>query len=137
LHRLYSTFPDGWFGMGLLLLRSALGATLILQGSAYFSGQKDLNLALLAMGLLALCNGATLLMGFLTPIAGASALLAALGATFSWLPTPNWNIFSANPLSVDAITIALATILLGPGAFSIDARLFGRRKIIIPRLPAS
>jgi hypothetical protein len=23
-------------------------------------------------------------------------------------------------------------ILLGPGAFSVDARLFGRRKIIIP-----
>jgi hypothetical protein len=28
--------------------------------------------------------------------------------------------------------IALAVICLGPGALSLDARLFGRREIIIP-----
>jgi len=35
-------------------------------------------------------------------------------------------------LSIDAIVMALVAILLGPGAFSLDARLFGRRRVIIP-----
>lgn len=28
--------------------------------------------------------------------------------------------------------MSLALLMLGPGAFSLDARLFGRREIIIP-----
>ena len=30
------------------------------------------------------------------------------------------------------IVMATAIVLLGPGAFSLDARLFGRREIVIP-----
>jgi len=137
LHRLYSTFPDGWYGVGLLLLRVTLGVTLMVQGSAYLLQVKDPGFGLWAMCVIALCSGASLLVGFLTPIAATFSFLAVAGITFSWLPAPSWNLFSGNLLSFDAITMALATILLGPGAFSIDARLFGRRKIIIPRLPDS
>jgi hypothetical protein len=32
----------------------------------------------------------------------------------------------------DLAAISAALVLLGPGAFSLDARLFGRREIIIP-----
>ena len=137
MHRLYSTFPDGWYGLGLLLLRVALGATLIVQGSAYLLALRDPRFGLWAMCMLVLSSGVSLVIGFLTPVAGAIALLAAVGVTFSWLPVPAWNLFSGNLLSFDAIAMAVATILLGPGAFSIDARLFGRRKIIIPRITAS
>jgi len=137
LHRLYSTFPGGWYGLGLLLLRVALGITLMVQASAYLLALKDPRFWLWAACVLALCSGASLLIGFLTPIVGAFALLAAAGVTFSRLPAPAWNLFSSNLLCFDAITMALAMVLLGPGAFSIDARLFGRRKIIIPRLPDS
>jgi uncharacterized membrane protein YphA (DoxX/SURF4 family) len=31
--------------------------------------------------------------------------------------------------------VSISLILLGPGAFSLDARLFGRREIIIPEIP--
>jgi len=37
LQRLFSTFPDGWPGAGLLLLRLCLGIALILLGVADFS----------------------------------------------------------------------------------------------------
>ncbi len=35
-------------------------------------------------------------------------------------------------MSVDMTLILVALVFLGPGAFSLDARLFGRREIIIP-----
>lgn len=36
-------------------------------------------------------------------------------------------------LIVFEVTIPIAVAFLGPGAFSLDARLFGNREIIIPR----
>jgi hypothetical protein len=33
------------------------------------------------------------------------------------------------------LAVAAAVVPLGPGALSLDARLFGRREIIIPRSP--
>lgn len=137
MHRLYSTFPDGWAGLGLLLLRLALGATIIIQGSAYLFERQGLRSGPWAVCLLALASGGALLMGFLTPIASVVALLGGVGIAFSWLPAPSWNLFSGNPLSIDAIIMALAAVFLGPGAFSIDARLFGRRKVIIPYVSPS
>ena len=49
--------------------------------------------------------------------------------TFTVEPNSNSCKFHAH-LNLAIICIALA--LLGPGAFSVDARLFGRREIIIP-----
>ena len=42
----------------------------------------------------------------------------------------NNHISALAALNLAAISAAL--VLLGPGAFSVDARLFGRREIIIP-----
>ncbi|MGA2902328.1 MAG: hypothetical protein ABSD98_00735 [Candidatus Korobacteraceae bacterium] len=42
-----------------------------------------------------------------------------------------------NPLILNVIIIDVAIALLGPGAFSLDAVLFGRRRIIIPHSPLS
>jgi uncharacterized membrane protein YphA (DoxX/SURF4 family) len=137
LRRLYSTFPGSWSGLGLLLLRVALGGTLIVQGSAYFPELHDSRFGAWAMCLALLGSGSALLMGFLTPVTSALAFAFSMGITLSWLPAPSWNFLTGNPLSMDAVVIALAAVFLGPGEFSVDARLFGRRKVIIPRVPPS
>ena len=137
LRKLYSTFPGGWPGIGLLLLRVAIGGTLILQGSAYLSQLRELRFEMWSVSLLALVSGTALLLGFLTPVASSVAVLGGTGIMFSWLPTANWNVFNLNPLSMVAIIVAIASALLGPGAFSLDARLFGLRKVIIPRSRAA
>ena len=133
MRKLYSTFPGGGPGMGLLLLRLAIGVTLIAQGLAYLSALQDLRMTTWVVCLLALGSGASLVVGLLTPVAGALAVLAGLGMTFLYLPAANWHFFYGNPLSLDVVIMAMVLALLGPGAFSLDARLFGRRKIIIPR----
>jgi uncharacterized membrane protein YphA (DoxX/SURF4 family) len=137
LRRLHSAFPDGGPGMGLLMLRLAIGITLITQAFAYLPELQDLRMGTWAVCLLALGSGASLVIGLLTPVAGALAVLAGLGMTFLYPPTANWHFFYGNPLSLDVVIMAMVSALLGPGAFSLDARLFGRRRIIIPRPSSS
>lgn len=137
MHRLYSTFPAGWSGAGLFLLRVALGGTLIIQGLAYLRGLDASGFEPWAVCLMLLVCGGALLIGIVTPIASALAFLVCTGLTFSLVSVPGWNLLSGNVLSIDAIMIALAAGFLGPGAFSLDARLFGRRTIIIPRVSSS
>jgi hypothetical protein len=118
---MFSSFPGGGPGIGLLLLRVLLGGLAILQGVNSLTG------GTLWFGVYALVTGALLLAGFLTPYAAALIGLAALDLAFT---QTKWQ-----PVSAFVVSIAIA--LLGPGAYSLDARLFGRREIIIPRSPDS
>jgi uncharacterized membrane protein YphA (DoxX/SURF4 family) len=87
------------------------------------------------LGLLGLAAGGSLLAGFLTPVAGVIVALGALGAALSVLPPPASNLLDAKLSLIFAGIITVAIVFLGPGAFSMDARLFGRREIIIPPPP--
>lgn len=86
-------------------------------------------------GLLGLAAGASLLAGFLTPVAGAIVGFGALGVAFSVLSAPAPNLFDSRLSAILAGIIGAAIVFLGPGAFSLDARMFGRREIIIPPSP--
>ncbi len=81
--------------------------------------------------------GTLLLIGFLTMPAAAVAGLGAAGVALSLLPACNPMLLDRGLPIVLAATILLAVLLMGPGAVSLDARLFGRREIIIPPVPAS
>jgi uncharacterized membrane protein YphA (DoxX/SURF4 family) len=130
LGRLFFAFPRGWAGVALLLLRAVPGAAVITEGIFYFT-RADSALAAWLSGCLALAAGALLLAGFLTPIAAVLAAgTAAVG--FALLPASSPNFFDSRSALVFAITMLVAIACLGPGAFSVDARVFGRREIIIP-----
>jgi uncharacterized membrane protein YphA (DoxX/SURF4 family) len=75
-------------------------------------------------------SGVALIAGFLTPASGAVAGLTTLFIVTTWTPPDR---LAALILIVDAAALTL----LGPGAHSLDARLFGRREIIIPHDPLS
>src|SRR4051812_27822295 len=133
--RLFSTFPGGKPGVGLLLLRAAIGGTAIVQGAVYLAKPTPSLVGMWIVGLLAVTSGALLLIGFLTR--AASLLVGLSSAGLFWVPVFPLNSFDIK-LSLFFVTIiSAALILIGPGAFSLDSRLFGRREIIIPHHPRS
>ena len=90
----------------------------------------------MAVALLTLSSGALFLIGYLTPFAGVLAALLGVGRALSWFPAPTPDLFENKLTVVLASVIAAALVCLGPGAFSLDCRLFGRREIVIPRNPS-
>jgi putative oxidoreductase len=114
LPRLFSTFPHGRSGLGLLLLRLVLGLVVV----RHWFGSD----------LVSAVAGVLVLVGFLTPV-GAVWVAGALSLSQVFSPPTDFNGLSVVLLVSGSVALAL----LGPGAFSLDARLFGRREIVIPR----
>lgn len=130
---LFQSFPYGSPGIGLLLLRLAIGVSGLLDGLNIALFHAGIGPARWAPGLLELLLGTVLLVGFLTPIAAGLAAIRALyiGLPLLAIQDPATRESAFTLLYIAVICVALA--LLGPGAFSIDARLFGRREITIPQ----
>lgn len=116
----------------MLLLRAVFAGALIVLGMRYLR-DPDLNPGSAALGVVWLAAGALLLVGFGTPIVGVVVAIAGIGVLSSLLPACTPTLFNSGALLIFASSILIAIIILGPGAFSVDARLFGRREIIIPR----
>jgi len=115
-------FPQGRPGVALLLLRISVAAILLMD-TAKCSGVSSVLLLCVFVVLMA----ASLSVGFLTPYL---SVVACAAAVLNLLIGPN----SGNPIYVFPVIDAAALALLGPGAYSVDARLFGRRvTVIAPR----
>jgi uncharacterized membrane protein YphA (DoxX/SURF4 family) len=134
---MFSTFPDGWSGAGLLLLRAAAGVVLIVQGIACLENGHDRGALISVVAGLAIAVGTLLLLGCLTRFAAVLAVAASVACMLSWFPGPNVGFAESTLTATLAGVIAIAILCLGPGAFSVDARLFGRREIIIPHSSSS
>lgn len=128
----FSTFPNGSPGVGLLLLRSLTGVMLCAEGLAGIlqSG----TFALLPIS--AIVSGLFLLPGMFTRLAGILAILQST-ATFVLLTFANDEWLPLRATAALLAVMSASVTLLGPGAFSFDNLLFGRREIIIPKLMRS
>jgi len=125
-------FPDGWTGAALLLLRVAAGVTLIAQGIAYLDDKHGAGLLTFAVACLVIAPGCLLLIGFWTrAMAGLAAIISITGV-FAWFPDSNVGPLGISTTAILTAVIAIAVVCLGAGALSVDARMFGRREIVIP-----
>lgn len=115
-----------------MLLRGALGIALFAQGVSSLVNWRELALGTLGVGVLAIASGVSLLIGYLTPFGGVVAVFASVGSHALWFQIRSPNLFDTKIVTALASCIAGALVCLGPGAFSVDARLFGRHEIIVP-----
>ena len=123
LRRLYSTFAGGWPGTGLLLIRVVIGSVLIVRASLRLWGDlPPMNVTIPSVLLIG--AGILLILGLWTPIVGSSIALIEI-----------WKMLTlAGDKSVWLLlgTAGAALAMLGPGLWSIDARLFGWKRIEAP-----
>ena len=122
MRRLYYKFADRLPSHGLLLLRVVAGAVLIV-GCVRL--QNGASLQTITPHVIAAGGGLLLLFGLWTSVAGAIVAIMELLIAFSHSNDP-W-------VSVLLASLGVALALMGPGAWSVDAQLFGWKRIEIPR----
>src|SRR3569833_323330 len=117
MQRLYTTFPNEWPGAGLLLLRLAEGVPSVVAGATQLLGS---GAVLAAVPLIIdILSGLLLIAGLWTPI---GAVLQAVVEFSNVLAGAGYEHMVRG-------IIGLSIAMLGPGAWSVDARLFGRKRI--------
>ena len=119
LQRLFSTFAEGWPGFGLLLQRVATSAILF-----YFAGTRLLETSSLAPSLphlIAALAGMLLLFGLWTPVAGAVVAIVEAWMLLARLGDPL--------IALIIVSLGATVAMIGPGVWSIDAQLYGRKHI--------
>ena len=118
MQRLFSTFANSWPGFGLLIQRLVTGIALIHSGVAQVQ-LSDLHL--ISPEAAGVILGPFILAGLWTPVVGI--LIAVLEL---WIIlTRAHDLWMSIMLAVFGGTLGM----IGPGAWSVDARLFGRKHI--------
>jgi hypothetical protein len=118
--------------LGLLLLRTIAGGAAAGQGGLYLTNSTEPTAGSWALGVLAIVSGLALIAGVFTPGAAVAVSTATLFIAAPWIPAAGTSVRLDSVAAMLVIVDGLALALLGPGAHSIDAYLFGRREIIIP-----
>jgi len=106
---------------------------LLVQGITFYQQEQRLGISILTVIGATVVVGVLLCVGLFTRFATAVAASGTIGSMFGWLPAPRAGLFETRFTATLALMIAAAVASIGPGAFSVDARLFGRREVIIPK----
>ena len=119
MRRLYSTFAGGWPGLGLILMRLVVGLAIASSaGSALLSSPA---MPMTLVSVLLASAAILLIIGLFTPIVGT---LVALIEACRLLIIPADRL-----VYLLVATFGAALAMLGPGLWSLDARLFGWKRI--------
>ena len=119
MQRLFSSFPNSWPGVGLLLLRLAVGLPLIsgaLSSLTAFTSPAWVHVP-------AVLPAVLLLVGLWTPVASAAQVV--IEAVFILMGTgpPDVHITRA--------VIGVSLAFLGPGTWSADSLMYGRKRVAL------
>jgi uncharacterized membrane protein YphA (DoxX/SURF4 family) len=109
--------------MGLLCLRVGAGIALMQHGIAGLSGDAFGGPITDASDVIAVLTGILLLVGLWTPIAGAVVAIMEISIAVQAKSDPSIHLLLA--------VMGAGLAMLGPGAWSVDSRLFGRRRLDI------
>jgi putative oxidoreductase len=122
VQRLFSTFANGWPGRGLLIQRVLVGGILLYSEFQCLSATPVCRTAIQHnIGALA---GLLLIAGLWTPVAGV--LVAGMEVWIA-LSAP-----AAPGISIALAVLASTLAMIGPGTWSVDALLYGRKHIELP-----
>jgi uncharacterized membrane protein YphA (DoxX/SURF4 family) len=139
---LYSRFPGGSVGLALLVLRLVDGLGIVAEGTRLFTPAANSTepTSVLLLGLVLVASATLLILGLRTSLAGTAAAICIAGAALH----SNLNLnLSGSDLYVWSFFFALvfflsgSLALLGPGGYSLDARLSGWRLIKLSSGPSS
>jgi putative oxidoreductase len=117
MQRLFSTFANGWPGLGLLLQRMLTTILLVRLGVFELTGA-SFSTSMIPQ-LIASFAGILLLAGLWTPVVGTLIAVIEIWVAVS-RPGDPW-------ISIVLATLGATAAMIGPGAWSLDARLFGRK----------
>ncbi len=123
MQRLFSTFADGWPGAGLLLQRVLTSIVLLYFGVTHILETARFGLSVAYV--IAAVAGLFLLLGLWTPLAGIAIAIVEVWILLAWSGS------SLTPIMLAGLGGTVA--MIGPGMWSIDAKLYGRKHLQDPR----
>jgi hypothetical protein len=112
-------FPAGIAGVALFVLRSSVAVALIAEATTHGSLKQPWLFLVVAVPAFLLC------LGLMTPYCAAFTGLLQLAALFAFAGHGKFHV------ALSVLNSAVVA-MLGPGAYSIDSRIFGRRLLVVP-----